>query len=124
VGSGTTASTLAAIVDTPPFVVGALRLSWPAVPVSAETIVKVNPSRVCESGELNSINALLVLPEIVPLIVPENVIKLEVSVSVTVRVKVSLTGDGVDGSALEVVVNVPKLTLLVGGAVALDTNDV
>jgi hypothetical protein len=125
VGSGTTASTLAAIVDTPPFVVGALRLTVPALPPSAETIVKVNPSRICVSGELNTIDALLVLPEIAPLNVPVNVIEPAAGpVSVTVRVKVSATADGVAGSAVEVVVNVPKLMLFTGGTVADDIVDV
>ncbi len=45
--------TLALIVDWPPFVNGALRLTRPCVPPSAETIVKTNPSRVCVSGVLN-----------------------------------------------------------------------
>jgi hypothetical protein len=120
VGSGTAAAdTVALIVDIPPFVAGALRSTVPGVPPSAETIVKTNPSRVCASGELNTIDAVLVLPEIVPLIVPEKVIVLLVATSVTVRVKVSLTVDGESVGAVEVVTNVPRLTLAVGGAVAV-----
>jgi hypothetical protein len=53
------------------------------VPISAETSVKTNPSRDCESGDLNCKNALLSLPEIAPLIVSENVIASAVSVSLT-----------------------------------------
>jgi hypothetical protein len=117
VGSGT--ATVALIVDMPPFVVGALRLTVPGVPPSAETIVKINPSRFCESGELNTIDALLALLEIVPLIVPENVIVSDVRTSVTVRVKVSLTVDGDVVGAVEDVTNVPRLMLAVGGAVAV-----
>lgn len=116
-GSGT-AETVALIDDMPPLVVGALRLRRPGVLRSAETIVKIYPSRFCDRGVLNCIKALLVVPEIAPLIVAEKVIVSDVSVFVTVRVKVSLTGSGDDADADEVVVNEPRLTLLVGGAVA------
>ena len=122
-GSGTE-ETVALIDDTPPFVVGASRLRRPGTLRSAETIAKTYPSRSCDSGELNSIKALLVLAEIVPLIVAENVMVWAVSVFVTVRVNVSLTVVGDVGDAIEAVVNVPRLTLLVGGAVADDTNEV
>jgi hypothetical protein len=117
VGSGT--DTVALIVDMPAFTVGALRSTVPALPPSAETIVKINPSRFCESGELNTIDALLPLLEIIPLIVPENVIVSAVATSVTVSVKVSLTVDGDVVGAVEDVTNVPKLTLAVGGTVAV-----
>jgi hypothetical protein len=117
-------STVALIVDTPPFVVGALRLTWPAVPPSWLTIVKINPSSDSVSGELNLIDALLVLPEIAPDICPVNVIASSVAVLVIVRVNVSTTGSGDPGGAPEAVVNVPKLTLFTGGTVAADSSEV
>jgi hypothetical protein len=100
------------IVDTPRFVVGAMRLTVPALPPSAETIVKTNPSRVCESGELNTTDALLVPLEIVPLIDPMNEIEPPAEpgvVSETVRTKLSTTGV-VDADVLAAV-NVPRLML-------------
>jgi hypothetical protein len=113
------AFTFALIDDTPPLVVGALRLRRPAVSRSAETIVKTNPSRVCVSGELNWTKAVLVVLEIVPLIVPVKLIELEVATSAIVKVKVSLTDTGV--AEVENVVNVPRLTLFAGGTVAVDS---
>ena len=84
--------TIALIADMPPFVVGALRLRRPGVPWSPLTIVKINPSRFCDSGELNVIEAVLVSAESVPLIVPLKVIESNGKLKfVTVRVKVSLT---------------------------------
>jgi hypothetical protein len=86
---------------------------------SALTIVKINPSRVSESGVLNTTDALLLLGEIEPDIVPVNVIMSNVAMFSTVRVKVLLTAvDGDDGGE-EAVVNVPRLTL--AGVVADDS---
>lgn len=117
-GSGTAAVTVALIVDTPPFVVGGSRLMRPAVPSSAETIVKINPSRFCDSGEVNSILASLVVPEIIPLIAPEKVIESNGNAAfVTVRVKGLLTVSGEPVGAVEATVNVPRLTLV--GVVAV-----
>jgi hypothetical protein len=120
-GSGTDV-TVAAIVDTPPLVGGALRLRRPGRLVSADTILKSNPSRVCDSGELNCTNALLLEDEIAPDIVPVKVMKSDVAVFVTVKVKVSLTVTGVAED--DVVVNVPRLTFAGGVVGAVGNADV
>jgi hypothetical protein len=118
-GSGTADVTVALIDDTPPLVGGALRLRRPGRLVSAETIVKSNPSRFCDSGELNCTNALLLVDEIAPDIVPLKVIESDVAVFVTTKVKVSLTVTGV--LEFDDVVNVPRLTFA-GGVVGIVGN--